>query len=61
MYSIFKKVSSVFWSEKFWLVPNTTWADWGSDEITRLPAASDMLIPLFIGVGLFLVRLLWER
>lgn len=61
MSGIYRTVSNIFWSEKFWLLPNTTWSDMESDETTRLPVASDMLIPLCFGFGLFLLRLLFER
>jgi len=53
-----------FWNKTFWLPENRTWADLKrSDEPGSpfYPDLYDLVVILPIAVGLFLVRLLWER
>jgi len=50
-----------FWNEYFWLPPSAGWADLQRNETTFYPDANDMFIPIPMAVGLFVVRLLWER
>jgi len=61
MAEVFHWVSGWFWSEYFWLPPTVAWADLQRNETSFYPDASDMLIPIPMAVGLFVVRLLWER
>lgn len=49
------------WSESFWLPPNTTWDVLSRNETVFYPDANDLWLPIPIAVGLFLIRLTWER
>ena len=50
-----------FWSEYFWLPKNVTWSDLERTETLFIPKPSDLWLPLPIAVGLFVLRLIWER
>ena len=58
---VLDQFNKYFWDEDFWLPPNVTWKHLESDEHTFIPSFSDMWIPLPIAVGLFILRLLWQR
>ena len=60
-YNLTSCIADWFWSEKFWLPPNVTWADLERDDTTFLPKPTDMFIPFPIGVILLLLRYLFER
>jgi len=61
MAAIYYWLKEMFWSEYFWLPAETSWADLRRNETVFYPDASDMLIPIPMAVGLFVIRLLWER
>ena len=50
-----------FWNDEFWLPENVTWEDFKSTETMFIPTMKDLLFPIPIAIGLFLVRLIWER
>jgi len=61
MADIYYWIKGWFWSEYFWLPPSVTWVDLKRNETTFYPDANDMLIPIPMAIGLFFIRLLWER
>ncbi|XP_033104101.1 ceramide synthase 6-like [Anneissia japonica] len=52
---------SWFWNERFWLPPNTTWADLRSTDDSRYPALEDLYIVFPYAVLLLFIRLCFER
>ena len=61
MAELWHDFSDWFWDEKFWLPPNNTWKDLERDDITWIPAASDLWVPFPLAIGMFLCRMIWER
>jgi len=61
MAELFYWMKDWFWSEYFWLPPSASWADLQRNQTAFYPDANDMFIPIPMAVGLFVVRLLWER
>ncbi|MEE6472207.1 hypothetical protein FKM82_009535 [Ascaphus truei] len=55
-------LSAWFWNERFWLPQNVTWADLADTEAgEKYPRAGHMLTVFPIALGIFAVRLLFER
>ncbi|XP_069509564.1 ceramide synthase 5 isoform X1 [Ambystoma mexicanum] len=55
-------ISAWFWNERFWLPQNVTWADLAEVEGgPQYPRAGHVLSVLPLALGLFAVRLLFER
>uniref|UniRef100_A0A8C5LP24 Ceramide synthase 5 n=1 Tax=Leptobrachium leishanense TaxID=445787 RepID=A0A8C5LP24_9ANUR len=51
-----------FWNERFWLPQNVTWADLADTEAgEQYPRATHILSAFPIALGIFAVRLLFER
>ena len=61
MAEIYDWLSEWFWSEYFWLPSPVTWADLQRNGTAFYPDTNDMLIPIPMAAGLFVIRLLWER
>lgn len=61
LYNFYRSFSDIFWSKRFWLPQNTTWADLERTETTYFPHSTDLWIPIPIAILLFAIRLLWER
>ena len=58
LWSSFK---AVFWSKHFWLPADKTWDDVKRNETVFYPDANDLYYPIPMAIGLFLLRLVWER
>ncbi|XP_053564329.1 ceramide synthase 5 isoform X1 [Bombina bombina] len=55
-------LSAWFWNERFWLPQNVTWADLADTESgEQYPRAGHILSAFPIALGIFAVRLLFER
>ncbi|KAG8452729.1 hypothetical protein GDO86_004501 [Hymenochirus boettgeri] len=56
-------LSAWFWNERFWLPQNVTWADLATDSESeeQYPRAGHILSVFPIALGIFAVRLLFER
>ncbi|XP_035239154.1 ceramide synthase 5-like isoform X1 [Anguilla anguilla] len=55
-------LSAWFWNERFWLPQNVTWADFADPEPgVEYPKAGHLLSALPLALGIFAVRLLFER
>ncbi|XP_045899206.1 ceramide synthase 5-like, partial [Micropterus dolomieu] len=55
-------ISDWIWSERFWLPENVTWADLERPPPgVEYPRLGDILYALPLAVGVFLLRLLFER
>lgn len=54
-------LSHWFWDEKFWLPTNRTWKDLKRNETVFYPDVYDLLIPFPVALGLFFVRICFER
>ncbi|OCT93032.1 hypothetical protein XELAEV_18016098mg [Xenopus laevis] len=55
-------LSAWFWNERFWLPQNVTWADLADSESgEQYPQAGHILVALPVALGIFAVRLLFER
>ncbi|XP_040196210.1 ceramide synthase 5 [Rana temporaria] len=55
-------LSAWFWNERFWLPQNVTWADLADTEGgEQYPRAGHLLYVLPIALGIFTLRLLFER
>uniref|UniRef100_W5MDL4 Ceramide synthase 5 n=1 Tax=Lepisosteus oculatus TaxID=7918 RepID=W5MDL4_LEPOC len=55
-------LSAWFWNERFWLPHNVTWADLADPEPgVEYPKAGHVLSALPLALGIFAVRLLFER
>lgn len=56
-------VRAWFWNERFWLPHNVTWADLAGepDGGLQYPRASHVLSAFPLALGIFAVRLLFER
>ncbi|KAE8627093.1 hypothetical protein XENTR_v10006873 [Xenopus tropicalis] len=55
-------LSAWFWNERFWLPQNVTWADLADTESgEQYPQAGHILSALPVALGIFAVRLLFER
>lgn len=55
-------VSAWIWSERFWLPENVTWADLEQPPPgVKYPRLGHLLFALPLAVGVFLLRLLYER
>ncbi|XP_050388406.1 ceramide synthase 6 [Patella vulgata] len=62
LYTLWKSISSTFWSEWFWLPTNCTWKQLeNTDSGIYLPQAGDIIIVLPLAVLLLVVRKLFER
>jgi len=49
------------WDERLWFPENVSWSHLNSDGQTHVPQPRELLLMLPISVGLFLVRLAWEK
>ena len=54
-------IKSAFWNEHFRLPSTVTWNDLKRNETVFYPDANDLCYPIALAVGLFVLRLLWER
>ncbi|KAI1892398.1 hypothetical protein AGOR_G00132950 [Albula goreensis] len=55
-------LSAWFWNERFWLPNNVTWADLADPEPgVEYPKAGHLLSALPLALGIFAVRILFER
>lgn len=55
-------LSAWFWNERFWLPHNVTWADLADPAPgVEYPKASHLLSALPLALGIFAVRILFER
>uniref|UniRef100_A0A4W4EUQ7 Ceramide synthase 5 n=2 Tax=Electrophorus electricus TaxID=8005 RepID=A0A4W4EUQ7_ELEEL len=55
-------LSAWFWNEKFWLPHNVTWADFADPAPgVEYPKAGHLLTALPLALGIFAVRILFER
>ncbi|XP_028681691.1 ceramide synthase 5 [Erpetoichthys calabaricus] len=55
-------LSAWFWNERFWLPHNVTWADLAESEPgVEYPRASHLLSVFPLALGIFAVRMLFER
>ncbi|XP_070301910.1 LOW QUALITY PROTEIN: ceramide synthase 5 [Salvelinus sp. IW2-2015] len=55
-------LSAWFWNERFWLPHNVTWADLADPALgVEYPKASHLLSVLPLALGIFAVRILFER
>lgn len=55
-------ISAWIWSERFWLPENVTWADLEQPPPgVKYPRLGHLLFALPLAVGVFLLRLLYER
>ena len=53
---------SRFWSERFWLPENVTWADYRrTDDGIFIPDVHDLLMVVPIALLLLVMRFVWER
>jgi len=57
---LWEGVSETFWSRHFWLPNNVTW-DVFEDSTIYLAKPRDLWVPFPLAVGLFILRLIWER
>lgn len=53
--------SAWFWNERFWLPHNVTWADLKNTDGAEYPQASDLHFAFPLAIGIFFVRLAFER
>lgn len=55
-------LSAWFWNERFWLPHNVTWADLADPAPgVEYPKAGHLLTALPLALGIFAVRMLFER
>lgn len=55
-------LSAWFWNERFWLPHNVTWADLADPAPgVEYPKAGHLLSALPLALGIFAVRLIFER
>lgn len=55
-------LSAWFWNERFWLPHNVTWADLADTAPgVEYPKAGHLLTALPFALGIFAVRILFER
>lgn len=55
-------LSAWFWNERFWLPHNVTWADLADPAPgVEYPKAGHLLTALPLALGIFVVRILFER
>uniref|UniRef100_A0A3B3QAV1 Ceramide synthase 6 n=1 Tax=Paramormyrops kingsleyae TaxID=1676925 RepID=A0A3B3QAV1_9TELE len=50
-----------FWNERFWLPHNVTWADLKNTDEATFPQAEDLYLAFPLALGIFMIRLVFER
>ncbi|XP_032807537.1 ceramide synthase 6-like isoform X1 [Petromyzon marinus] len=50
-----------FWNERFWLPHNVTWADMRNPDGVTFPQAEDLYMAFPLALGIFVVRIIFER
>ena len=54
-------IYDTIWSEYFWLPPNVTWAHLESRPDIHIARPRELLYTFHIAIGLFILRIIWEK